>query len=324
MPDTKPQPCPKCNAPATVETYHVHCSDDRCTFAHILFILDDWQCLRYVSEAAPKVRRMESPSGYVHYETDLCEKNGCQPVEAEQPEAPNPGEGFYCEQCGNTFNTPRQGESVPLCPCCGSDDLQDCRRVEPTPVQPDPGEGWRWVEVGETLQAGDELPDDSGEWCGTGMVGEACDSECRYRRRVEPAPVQPDPGEGWRLLQSGETIQRGDEVFGGTMWWKVSDAVGLRLKESRVGKYRRRVEPQAQGWEDIRLLRNGGYLVIDGRGGNIHTYAPSLRGFMGFVYEGSEETLCLHPCRWRDEVGAGAIEFPVAVRFEKKTFDATC
>jgi hypothetical protein len=76
------------------------------------------------------------------------------------------------------------------------------------------------------------------------------------------------------------------------------------------------VEPAQQGWEDRLLMRENGILVVLSLSGSrlMHTLAPSLRGFMGFVYD---DGLCLHPCRWRDEVGEGAIEFPVAVRFEK-------
>jgi len=61
MSDTKPQACPKCGAPASVKTYHVHCSSSDCRFSHILFRLDDWNRLRYVSEAEETiVKRLES------------------------------------------------------------------------------------------------------------------------------------------------------------------------------------------------------------------------------------------------------------------------
>jgi hypothetical protein len=265
--------------------------------------------LRYVSEAAPKVRRMKSNamcqdsmlhSITEHDETESCRiEPPCQPVEAEQPAAP-------CSNCGEL---------------AGDD---ECRKYCDL-IAPDPGDGWRLLGLGEKLKEGDQyVARGRTDWICMDKSYKGMEQKWPnliYRRRVEPAPVQPDPGEGWRLLQSGETIQRDDEVFGGTMWWKVGGAVGRHLKESRVGKYRRRVEPQAKGWEDYELFDDEPLLAFKDRSGETwYAYqAVSLRGFMGFRYEypNGEYDLFPEPCRKGGEDMDYNMWFPVAVRFSK-------
>jgi len=63
-----------------------------------------------------------------------------------------------------------------------------------------PGRGYRWVEVGEELERGDEL-----WWVHAWQVtarspGAICRDEKRYRRRITPAEAVPDDA-GRRLVQ---------------------------------------------------------------------------------------------------------------------------
>jgi hypothetical protein len=134
----------------------------------------------------------------------------------------------------------------------------------------------------------------------------------------------PDPGEGWRWVKNGETAIDGDEMWiDNGKWVKVLGCLGEAVGETLHGPIRRRVEPekQEQGFVDYPLeYEYELHCFRDAGGGVWHAYqAPSLRGFMGFVYAGSEENRSLHPCRWIGEIGKGAIEFPVAVRFKKES-----
>ena len=69
------------------------------------------------------------------------------------------------------------------------------RRIE----EPSPGDGWRWVEVGERLNDGDEYFLDSGKWFG--ITRGQCSVPYRYRRRIGP-----------RLRKVGERITQWDEM----------------------------------------------------------------------------------------------------------------
>jgi hypothetical protein len=129
----------------------------------------------------------------------------------------------------------------------------------------------------------------------------------------------PDPGEGYVLCGSDDAEDMWVDTRA-TPCWESIHGTPFPIKF-----YRRRVEPQAQGYEDVELMRDGRdvlcvtrFVGIDYPQHHAHALASSFRGFMGFVYaDDDEESLCLHPCRWRDEVGSGAIEFPVSVRFAK-------
>lgn len=93
---------------------------------------------------------------------------------------------------------------------------------------------YRLLEVGEVIEKGDEWYSEREGWHRVAMcnVGDLkrTDKPCR-RKIVEPAtPAScvPDPGEGWRLLNDGETIEAGDEfhsIVGD--WCKVDGSVGM-------------------------------------------------------------------------------------------------
>jgi hypothetical protein len=90
--------------------------------------------------------------------------------------------------------------------------------------------------------------------------------------------------------------------------------------DETCGQYRRRVEPQAQGSVDYQLDYDDYSLLgfYDPTGEWwAHYQAPSLRGFMGFVYADG----IVSPQPVRQDWGAIPVElrFPVAVRFSKET-----
>lgn len=102
----------------------------------------------------------------------------------------------------------------------------------------DPGDwapiAWRFKqqEVGSTL-AWSYLAEDAGK--------PESHHECPSITADEPdQPTAPDPGEGWRLLERGETIQPGDEIddFG---WRPVEGIIGGKVKHA---KFRRRITPE--------------------------------------------------------------------------------
>ncbi len=89
--------------------------------------------------------------------------------------------------------------------------------------------------------------------------------------------------------------------------------------DAACGQYRRRVEPQARGWEDYELFDDGPLLAFKDRSGETwYTYqAMALRGFMGFRYEypNGEYDLFPEPCRKGGEDMDCNMWFPAAVRF---------
>jgi hypothetical protein len=122
------------------------------------------------------------------------------------------------------------------------------------PEEPQPGDGYRWVEVHEVLEEGDEIQGNDGRWRPTYSVGrtvqevqeEVADNRT-YRRKIEPAI---DPGKGYRLLEVGERIYQGDECYQvgqvlPQLQWKETQFVGATVGENdRVdGTYRRRLKP---------------------------------------------------------------------------------
>jgi len=84
-----------------------------------------------------------------------------------------------------------------------------------------PGEGYRWVAVGEVLEEGDEYQSGA-EWETTVCVGQLVATfEANCYRRVVPVPTptpdtRPALPEGYRFLEVGEQILTGDLVIDGS------------------------------------------------------------------------------------------------------------
>jgi hypothetical protein len=109
-----------------------------------------------------------------------------------------------------------------------------------------PPEGWRLVEVGETLTLGDEIvQSDDGRRYPTERVGSIVVANQRYIRRIEPQPEeQPQPRPQPVQVREGRWQTRNGEIFNVTPtpecdsraerfpWWD-----GIRLVWTSKGRY---------------------------------------------------------------------------------------
>lgn len=123
-------------------------------------------------------------------------------------------------------------------------------RCEQTHNDADPGEGWRLLEPNETVQSGDEfrmagkivwITCDS--LIGQLVSSEECE-ELEFRRRVDNAvdvKWTPDPGKGFRLLESEELIGGGDDIMarGVGEWYPIKE-----INPSYIGKRADYGEPE--------------------------------------------------------------------------------
>lgn len=146
-------------------------------------------------------------------------------------------------------------------PCAGS--MQTC---EPTILNTEAGDGFRLLNIGETVPAGAEYRGRDGEWHPCSQdIGKVFDGEVlALPRRVRVVPAEslppfvkslmhepetkaeakPDdgPGDGWRWLAAGETIEPGDEIrLSGDQWFQVSVTIGRGASRNDV--VRRRSAP---------------------------------------------------------------------------------
>lgn len=68
--------------------------------------------------------------------------------------------------------------------------------LPPAPSEPSPGEGYRWVEIGERLITGDQRESSrgAGDWFADNLPGVSCQDVHCYRRRIEPQaePSKPE------------------------------------------------------------------------------------------------------------------------------------
>jgi len=143
----------------------------------------------------------------------------------------------------------------------------------------DPGDGWRLLEVGETIQDGDyrnSNPFDPAWWVpcdisiGAKVTAEQIAHGCRFRRRVtEPLPVETpaavkprvDPGEGWKLLALGDTLEEGDQVHAFSSRWVPTKMAGTTIINPEL-RYRRRTTPApADDNANWRFMREGEIIV---------------------------------------------------------------
>jgi hypothetical protein len=139
---------------------------------------------------------------------------------------------------------------------------------------------------------------------------------------------EPDPGEGYRLIdQCIDTPQEGDEVWlrpdGLTFEWIIRGERSEGVPYRSGFHYRRRIEPPAPEWEDVAIrigehTTNERTVAVPGQYLKWirHTDAPSMRGFMGFVY--ADGLVTGHTVRQHFGKSEFTVEFPIAVRFAKE------
>lgn len=121
-----------------------------------------------------------------------------------------------------------------------------------TTTPPDPGEGYRLLEVGEIVRENDDLLNlfRGGKWAPPRYVGSIYDEQGKesglyYRRRIDPpaTPKQDDqPGECWRWLDAGEPLREGDELdLGENRWQPIKQWLGAYAGGPFL--FRRRINP---------------------------------------------------------------------------------
>jgi hypothetical protein len=106
------------------------------------------------------------------------------------------------------------------------------RRKVPAPVRPTPPAGWRLLNKGETIKAGDQYlsggisidSNFSGIFNGRLADPWASDADFSWIRKVEAlavpaAEAEVEPGEGYRLVQDGEVYKKGDELLSHNGGW---------------------------------------------------------------------------------------------------------
>lgn len=142
---------------------------------------------------------------------------------------------IYCQSPKRPKLDPVTGAKDPQCPCMVMRNyVHYCGREGKwfEPKAPELPEGWKWVEIGEIL-----VEEDICHEKGTPTIcaGQKCAYAHAFRRRI-----QPDPGEGWRLLKVGEIAELMDEFIlpGITSWHSVAkSSIGYQVGE---GDYIRR------------------------------------------------------------------------------------
>lgn len=83
-------------------------------------------------------------------------------------------------------------------------------------------------------------------WSGRPASTLAPDWTCFRRTPIEPAPVEPSPGDGYRWLEMGEVIIKGDDHKHYCGAWMPSYCIGGRLSRGDIQRYRRKIETPTQ------------------------------------------------------------------------------
>ena len=95
----------------------------------------------------------------------------------------------------------------------------------------------------------------------------------------QPAEETPNPGDGWRILNEGEIIEKGDEfIFGKVNEWipVLTAAVGNTLYDYNVGRFRRRIQPEP---EKARYFRQAKTIWRANPDGSTDCKSESVKGW---------------------------------------------
>ena len=116
-----------------------------------------------------------------------------------------------CDRCGTTYK---------------NNERHACAASEPS--EPSPGEGYRWVEIGERLITGDQRESSrgAGDWFADNLPGVSCQDVHCYRRRIEP---QAEPAKPER--QASEMAKRAALIALGPLFEDCHDAMRDAMDE---------------------------------------------------------------------------------------------
>lgn len=142
------------------------------------------------------------------------------------------------------------------------------------PSLPDPGAGWRLIDKEkDTPMEGDEVwIRDEEEWISRTYCNEPFRKNYKYRRRIETPKIVPDPGEGWRLVDtSKEKPQKGIEFWDQEdQCWTIRSCYANKFAEDRIYRIRISKDPEYREPtnDDIGKMvevRNANYRWVPGK-----------------------------------------------------------
>lgn len=121
-----------------------------------------------------------------------------------------------CNGCEVSYSSPLDGVLMKISTFRARESNIYCGReankfVPKDAPKPDPGEGWRWLEIGEFFELGDKNKN-----------GFIINEQHKGIRNIESQTwkrrIQPDPGDGFRLLATDEVPRKGDYLWDGKKW----------------------------------------------------------------------------------------------------------
>lgn len=121
--------------------------------------------------------------------------------------------------------------------------LPDVRATEQKDDKPDPGEGYRLLNAGETIQDEDEHFNLDRIWEKTICAGTRIDksTHCYYRRKIEQPKSKPTR-QRWVILGEGDTVNMGDEYFSSDEMWESVDESWIGDVIHKCSRPHRRLE----------------------------------------------------------------------------------
>jgi hypothetical protein len=146
--------------------------------------------------------------------------------------------------------------------------------VDPLEGYPsEPGEGYRFLTVGEPFQEGDEFFFGSRQgWseCHLTIYGKPYDGSGRFRRKVESTAPQTCE-EGYRFLEAGEYVKPGDEMVtfsGGVRGWipvtaDYHDGTPVCKASAEQQRYRRKEQQTYRSLGEHEIVREGDEFQVE-------------------------------------------------------------
>jgi hypothetical protein len=177
-----------------------------------------------------------------------------------------------------------------------------------TVTEPDPGEGYRWLKVGETIKERDQWLDHATRrWELTNTPGWVCKTTRHYRRRIDAAPETTPRGDEVRSEVRSEPVDDGgvdaimERIKNGTSTNDDARILAMRLRCADAGiagwreateKADAQVERLVKDVEQLRASRHALALALTTARG----FIPKKHGFgvLEDVHQMIDETLREH------------------------------